>query len=163
VKPVLWIEDLARVEYREMFAAVFRDGRYNLSVAVDASEAIQRVLKHTYDAVIIDIRLPPGDDEEWMRLYDKSGASEEAAKLGKHLVQSILGVQGAKVALPADEIPGWIDSTKLGFLTVEPWDDLKADFEPLGIVRETYVEKGPVNNRDALLKLIEKVLRRSHP
>lgn len=161
MKPVLWVEDLARVEYREMFAVVFRDGRYNLSIAVDATEAVERLQKHIYDAVIIDIRLPPGSDARWGKLYDELGASEEAAKLGKHLVQSFLHFQDARIVLEKDRISDWLTNRKIGFLTVEPWEELKVEFEPLGITKGVYVEKGPENERDALLRLIERVTKQS--
>lgn len=160
MKPVLWIEDLARFEYREMFAAIFRDGRYALSIAVDATEAVQRLKQHEYDAVIVDVRLPPGADEQWTQLYTAMGASEEAAKLGKHLVQSLLRFPAARIALAADRIPAWLASERIGFLTVEPWEDLREELEPLGIVKDVYVEKGPDNERGSLLALIDRVIAR---
>src|ERR1044072_1158818 len=96
---VLWVEDGARFELAYLAAPVYMDGRYKLTVAQDVSEASHLVERIKFQALIVDIRLPPGEDNRWGELYGKVGGKKAAASLGIKLLRSMLHTEGAEVEL----------------------------------------------------------------
>ena len=120
MKRVLWIEDNAKVDMGVYFGPIFTSGRYDVSIALDPSEALRKISLAEYQAIIVDIRLAPGQDKLWRDLYVGFGASKPTARLGIHLVQSLLKVSEAKIKLPLKDVPCWINPRKIGFLKHSP-------------------------------------------
>jgi len=152
---VLWVEDGARYDLVNMAAPVYMDGKYDLVIAEDASSGVDYVLKDTFDVIVVDIRIPPGIDRDWINLHKKSGANKVSARLGLDFLYTILGNQNAKINL-GDKRPAWITPTKIGVLTVESELELAEHLERLQIT--VFYRKRAEMPEEILLKLIEDIL-----
>lgn len=128
---VLWIEDGALFELAHLAGPVYADDRYDLFIASDVTTGLQLLMEREYEAVIVDIRLPPGEDRVWDELYKKAGSHKSTAGLGLKLLQTILGAENAPVKL--ESIPSWLSPEKIGVFSVERYVDLQPSLEQLGI------------------------------
>ena len=155
MKPkVLWIEDGALIEASQFVGPVYTSGKYDLTIALDISEGVRQLMNSEFDAIIVDIRIPPGDDKKWIKFYSQSAFNKIQARLGRLLLYSLLIPSEAKV--PIENIPQWIEPNKFGVLTVESRDELEADLEKLGI--KVYRQKTAVMPVTVLLELIEEII-----
>lgn len=153
---VLWIEDAATYHLQALAAPVYYDGRYDLDIVEDASAALRRLLGSEYQVVIVDIRLPPGDDPRWIEVYKQAGYDKVGSRLGLEIIKSVLGKEDAKV--PLGTSPSWkITPEKIGVLTVEGWSDMQRPLQSLEI--RVFQTKGPAVKETVLLDLIEQVLQ----
>ena len=149
---VLWIEDGAEFELASLAAPVFVDGQYDLYVASNITAGLGQLSKREYRVVIVDIRLPPGEDLQWTTLYKKAGQQKSAAALGLKLLKSVLGAD-AEVKLKT--IPAWLTPDRIGVFTVERFGDLKESLDALDIrfFRQKTADMPPT----ALLDLIKQI------
>ena len=155
-RKVLWIEDSARGENVALTAPVALSGRYDLTVAVNATVGLTELVQSEFDAIIVDIRIVPGNDPRWIDEYSNRGASEKAARLGLRLLEVVLGTAG----------PRWQhekikDSArrpaKYGVLTVEAKESLSSHLDRLGIT--AYRNKHAAASKRLLLELIDEVIQ----
>lgn len=158
---ILWIEDSSRYDLANLAAPVYMDGKYDLVLAEDVSEGIRYLtqLSHStdqFDVIILDIRLPPGNHKEWIELYKEHGFSKLSARLGRHLLYTLLGSKEARIQL-SDKF-NKIDASKVGILTVESFNELKVDLNTLQIKEYQYKQKQSDASETLLLELIEKIL-----
>jgi CheY-like chemotaxis protein len=162
---VLWIEDGARYDLVDLAAPVIIGG-YDLVVAENAADGITR-LKRQFEVIIVDIRIPPADptrskpledEEEWVRLYARSGNHKVSARLGRDLLYTILAHQEAKITRPAGL--EWIRPEMIGILTVESYPEISEDLEKLGIT--AYDQKQAETSPALLLDLVERVLEQQN-
>jgi hypothetical protein len=139
---VLWIEDSARYELSELAGPVYFSRKYTLTLAEDAASAIYQVMNTSFDVLIVDMRIPPGNHPAWESLYKKDGKVKGTPKLGLHLLEWLL--------LPADQNPylsvfgpppEWVKPALIAVFTVENLDQIAATLEILGI--KTYKKKRP--------------------
>jgi len=152
---ILWIEDGARFDLPYLAAPVFMEGKYDLVVAEDVTSGVRRLQRSEFDVVIVDIRLPPGDDPGWCELYRKAGFDKVAARLGLHMLRALLKPLAVPVTL--DPPVPWIDATKIGILTVERQQELQDDLAELQI--KAFREKRAIIPETALLEIVEEVLQ----
>ncbi|NUO79074.1 hypothetical protein HUU05_03280 [candidate division KSB1 bacterium] len=155
--PILWIEDGARFDLPYLAAPVYMDGGYDLFVAETIADGIAHLQQHEFDAIIMDIRVPPGADLQWNTLYKDAGRNKVMARLGLKLLYSLLDHSEAEIKLPAH--PDWINAKKIGVLTVESYAELKDHLDKLGI--KVYQQKHANIEDMVLLDLIKKVLKNS--
>ncbi|MCK5058605.1 MAG: hypothetical protein KAT34_18265 [Candidatus Aminicenantes bacterium] len=151
---VLWIEDGAFVEVATFAGAVLTSMKYDLEVSIDISDALGKIRTTEYDAVIVDIRIPPGNNMEWKKIYNQSGYNKNSARLGMQLLFSLLKPEEAEVKL--ENIPSWVSAKKFGVFTVESRAEVKNDMVELGIY--LYLQKKTNMNRNDLLEFIEKII-----
>jgi len=137
---------------------VYLDGRYDLVVAEDVSRAIRHLQRREFDAIIVDIRLPPGDDSAWIQLYRKSGADKVAARLGLRMLATILNSPDAEVT--RDGNLSWITPERIGVLTVESYNEVKEKLEAYGIQQSQFRQKRADAPETLLLDIIESVLEK---
>lgn len=154
-KKILWIEDGAFFELRNLVGPVVASGKYDLDIALDVSDGLRKIMQNVYEAIIFDIRLPPGNEIEWVKLYMLYGNSKIEARLGKHLLYTLLQREEANIKLEK-EIPAWLNHKKFGILTVESRRELEEDLKNLGI--SIYIQKQSSTPISALLDIIEKIL-----
>lgn len=147
---VLWIDDGAEIDLAHLATPVYLDGRYDLVVAKDVSEAIVCLESNEYQAVIIDIRLPPGKDKRWRDIHRYAAGQKIAANLGLELLRSILGATKAKVRL--DPRPAWLSPDKIAVLSIESYKAIHEVLEELNI--EAFQQKRAILTESALLDLI---------
>jgi len=152
-KVVLWIEDGAFNELTMLATPVYLSGEYELAFAFSATEALQQLERREFDAVVVDIRIPPGDDSRWVNAHYEAGSQNSASRLGLRLLEVVLGGDSEWTRHLQ---PGARDRTRYGVLSVESGRELQADLERLGIT--CYRDKGNGRGPDALLHAIESIL-----
>lgn len=156
---VLWVEDDARFGLAQLAGPVYVHGGYDLVVASDVSTAIARLSRENFDAVIVDIRLPPGEDRAWIELYGRERRNKVRARLGLQLLYSLLGHPGARVHLK--QRPGWLAPGKLGVFTVESRSEIEEDLKALGV--RVYEQKRADLPDTVLLDIIKEILKPQAP
>lgn len=156
---ILWIEDGALTEVSSFAGPVFTSMKYDLEVALDISDAVKKIRDTEYSAVIVDIRVPPGSDPEWVELYNRAGSIKNRARLGMQLLFSLLKPEIAEVKIT--NIPAWISADKFGVFTVEGEREVENDINYLGIGMKSYLQKKKNMSKTALLELIDSIINRS--
>ena len=157
MKPkILWIEDGAFVDVQNLTGPVYVSGKYDLVVALDASEGF-RQLRHTeFDSIVVDIRISPGDDPKWKDLYTEFGMNKASARLGLHFLYSLLAPKDENTKVKLRNIPKWITPNRFGILTVESEMELQDDLRKLNI--QVFRQKTAEMIETALLVTIEEIL-----
>jgi hypothetical protein len=150
---VLWVEDEARGGLVQLSTPVFMAG-YDLVVADDASACEDLILETEFAAVVIDIRIPPGNDPRWIAVFNENRLDRYAARLGCDLAATILASPEAKVPLKGPK-PAWLSPERVGVLTVERTRDVQ-DLQSLGItvIREKQVDTPSTVLLDIVTELI---------
>ncbi|MEW5717707.1 MAG: hypothetical protein AB1817_03690 [Chloroflexota bacterium] len=150
---VLWIEDSARFELRNLVAQLFFGDRYDFNLAEDVTSAVNQLHAREYDAVIMDIRLPPGIDPEWRKLYQATGFDRVHAQLGLRLLRWLLAKDNS---IHPAEPPEWIKPHHVAVFTVESKGEIQQHLDELGI---TVFRQKSAGLRDTiLLELIDEIL-----
>jgi len=153
MKPkVMWVEDSARLELRNLTGPVYFSGKYDFQLAEDVTQAINFLLVKPFDALIIDIRLPPGLNAYWQNLYRQSGADKVKAQLGLKLISWLVGKEINFNQLP----PKWVDVKRIAVFSVESPNEIRPHLKELGI--NLYLQKAAGLRDTALLDLINEVL-----
>lgn len=147
---VLWVEDSARLELRNLLGPVNISGEYDLVLAEDATSAMRHLQTTVYDAVILDIRIPPGMDEHWCRLYRERDEDKATARLGLELAKWMFDGHSFPYSPPA-----WIKPHQVGVFTVENDPELRSLLKNLHI--EVFEHKIASIPDDILIDLIERI------
>lgn len=152
----LWIEDNARTDLKHLLAPVYMSGRYDPVVAPTVTEGIYRMRQTEFQAVIVDIRLLPGNDIEWEQLYTKLGGDKGTARLGLYLLYSLFDPRADDV--PIEDKPSWIKPNRFGVLTVE---DLNGDIgEALKSFKISIRKQKTTHTPNtALLQMVDEIMR----
>jgi CheY-like chemotaxis protein len=153
---VLWIDDGAITDLAELTGPVYASGKYTLDIAGTISDAIDEIERREFDVVIVDIRLPPGEREEWIRLYQKEGQSRATSKLGFEFLKACFDPQSPVRLNPH---PAWLRPDRIGVFTVEEKVVLEARVKALGV--NVYHVKEVDPPRRKLVELIEEVRRQA--
>lgn len=154
---ILWIEDDA-CGYAANFAVpIYTCGKYDLEIAFNASEGFHALTEaeKVFDAVIVDIRLPSGDDPRWKSLFRKSGSSETDARLGVQLMESAFKHPDAKILSNGSN---HFDPNKFGVFTIESKTEILHDLDRLGIGERFVKEKTAELPVTALRELIDDII-----
>jgi DNA-binding NarL/FixJ family response regulator len=154
---ILWIEDEARYDLALLAAPVIMDRRFDLVVAETASEGIARLLEDRYDVIIVDIRLDPGENQDWVKL-DQQSDGKVSARLGLHLLYTVLGHDDAKITL-GDKRPTWLKPEMIGVLSVETEEELSEHLTRLNITK--FHHKSAASPPTVLLEMVESLLQQS--
>ena len=153
MKPkVIWVEDSARLELRNLTGPVYFSGKYDFQLAEDVTQAINFIMVKPFDALIVDIRLPPGLNKCWQVLYQKSGADKVKAQLGLKLISWLLGNDIGCNQTP----PSWVDIKRIAVFSVESPNEIMPHLKELGINK--YLQKAAGLRDTALLDLINTIL-----
>lgn len=136
---VLWIEDGAYSEVGTQAGPVENSGSYDLAISLDASDATEKLLNNKYDIVIFDIRITPGKDGKWQRIYAEQGFDVQKAKLGLQLLYCVLGKCKSKIDIDFSNTKEWLTANMMGVLTIEDSDEIKKEIKEIGI--KHYVSK----------------------
>lgn len=153
MKPkVIWVEDSARLELRNLTGPIYFSSKYDFQLAEDVTQAINFLTVKPFDVVIIDIRLPPGLNKCWQALYRKSGSDKVKAQLGLKLISWLLGDD-----VGCDQTsPTWVDVNRIAVFSVESPNEIKPHLKELGV--NFYMQKAAGLRDTALLELIDNVL-----
>ncbi len=159
-KRILWVEDSARFDLAKIVGPIYRARRFHLSLAEDATSAVRMLSSNTFDVVVMDIRIPPGEDEFWIKRYQDNGSDASQAKLGL-LVLRWLFDKSWEYRADLPQTPPWVNTVQFAVFSVERENEIGEDLKKLGIA--TYQEKVPGSGSDVLLKLIDRVLKNQKP
>lgn len=154
---VLWIEDGAFVEIPTFAGPITISRKYDMVVAKDISSAVEQIQSTEFDAIIVDIRLPPGSNSDWENHYRNLIKSKIPDRLGLQLLYSLL--KPMDCALKLTRIPLWVSPTKFGVFTVEGEKELMPDLAKLGVT--FYRQKKVGIHKNILLELIEAIIEGS--
>lgn len=160
-KYVLWIEDDAAYNLQRLAIPVVMHLDYDLTLAVTISEAIHFLQRQAYDAIIVDLRMPPGKERPWIELDQRLARSRKPPRLGLHLLLNLFKrpQPDCKIDLPSNIHEHGI--RQFGILSVDPItvveSELKSiNFEPEG---NRYKQKTAGMPSDTLLQLIYSITR----
>ena len=149
----LWIEDSARLELANLTGPVLFNATCHLTLAEDVTTAVDLLLTNRYDAVVVDIRLPPGRDPQWGGHYRATGSSKVDAQLGLKLLHWLL--RGDRSIYDSDP-PEWIRPGQIGVFSVETLREVQVYLDDLGI--SVFQEKNAAISDTTLDDLIGKLL-----
>lgn len=149
---VLWIEDGAFAEMQFMSAPIYVSGKYDLVIALNATEGFQYLVQKEkrFETIIVDIRLPPGDDEEFIRLFNDRAESKAAARLGLALLKRVIE-DGERFGVPESHR----EPARFGIFTVEGPNELAEDLKKLGI--KVCRQKTELNKKTEVIEIIENI------
>ena len=150
----LWIEDGARSELSHLSGPVLYDGRIELVLAEDLTTAVEYILEEEFDAVVVDVRLPPGDDPHWKELHRKAGRDKVHAELGLQLLRWLLGAVEVKT-IPAP--PSWASAKRVAIFSVESKMEIMSSLQALGIdlIQQKRADLPDTILRDLINRLLE--------
>lgn len=148
---VLWVEDNADDDLYNLISPVYIDGRFQLDIAANASEAFYFLNMRVYDVIIVDIRIPPGRDQQWRR---KAAEHPDSNRLGLELLRCIFDKQEKQPTLKIDQN---LAAKRYGVFTVERRDELQPFFHKLQLEDLKYRHKNAMMPHTALLDFIEEV------
>lgn len=153
---VLWIEDNARFELRNLVGPLLFSGKFEFSLAEDITTAVNFLRVKEFAGVIVDIRLPPGIDPAWRKLYQQSGSDRVHAQLGMKLLYWLLDKDRS---VHPESPPRWIKPQNIGVFTVESKGEIQKHLDELGI---TIFKQKSAGLRDTtLLELIDQILEQA--
>jgi hypothetical protein len=151
---VLWIEDGAFAEMSQMSAPIYVSGKYDLVIAENAPEGLQQLMRKDkeFGTIIVDIRLPPGDDEQFLKIYLDKNESKVAARLGLALLKCVLtDVENSLIPSHHKE------AKRFGIFTVEGRGELADDLKALNLEGVKIYQKTETNDKDTLHQIIEDI------
>ncbi|MCL4487591.1 MAG: hypothetical protein M1570_05620 [Chloroflexi bacterium] len=150
---VLWVEDSARLELRNLVGPLLFSNKFEFALAEDVTTAVRLLRAKPFDGVIVDIRLPPGTDPEWRKLYQQSGLDRVHAQLGLKLLYWLLTRDNS---IHPEQPPDWIQPHHVGIFTVESRGEVERHLEALGI--RVFRQKVAGLRDTTLLELIDEIL-----
>jgi hypothetical protein len=153
---VLWVEDSARFELRNLVGPLFFKGNYDFNLAEDVTSAMYFLRVKEYAAIVVDIRLPPGIDPEWRKHYRQSGYDKVHSQLGLKLLYWLLGKDQS---IHPEPPPAWIKPHNVGIFTVESKQEIQKNLDELGI--SVFKQKSAGLADTVLLELIDELLANS--
>jgi hypothetical protein len=150
---VLWVEDGAFAEMSQMSAPIYVSGKYDLVIAENATEGLRELMQKDkeFDTIIVDIRLPPGDDEDFLKLYYNRNENKVAARLGLSLLKRVLKDEDSQIPLRHKE------AKRFGIFTVEGPAELVDDLKALDLENVKVYQKKETHSKDTLLEIIEDI------
>lgn len=153
---VLWIEDEAFSALGKYRAPLELDGRFHTIFALNATDAVKIIYdpKSKFDAVIVDIIIPPGDSREWIDIYNDVSAEEERTHLGCHLLYSLFDPENARVKLK--NIPEWVKPEKFGVASILIEEYIKDLCRRFNI--QLYGNKSPNAPKTLVLNMVREIL-----
>ncbi len=155
---VLWIEDSARLELRNLVGPVIFSGRYDFNLAEDVTSGMNLLQAGQFDAVLVDIRLPPGMDAVWRKHYQHTSSDKVRAQLGLRLLSWLMGIDPKIYPAPP---PAWITPNHVGVFSVESQNEVEKELTALGIA--VYRQKRAGLPDRILVDLFDELLRQRKP
>jgi len=106
--------------------------------------------------LILDMRIPPGDNLVWQKIYQKGGKDKDTAQLGLKLLRWLLdGKNDADLSMLGTP-PNWVTPKTVAVYTVEGRDGLEKTLKDLDV--SFYEQKRATRRDTALLDLINRVV-----
>lgn len=150
-RKILWLEDQAE-SLKAYRSTLFREG-FQVDNVRSVSEAVEKLRKTDYVAVMCDVKVLPGNDTEWIELDEKKRLKNPNfdSELGLELLYSLFKPSKAKIKLSP---PIEIDPGRMIVLSVV--FDKAEEISGLGIPEEQIVYKSDCD-LTTLPRLIKKI------
>lgn len=148
---VLWVEDNAEADLFQFLAPVNVDGRFDMDIAINATEACSRLNTERYDVIIMDSRIPAGHDPFW---------KEREANIQRQSPNPIvrLGLEILKIVLRKDERPEILEENKREdkycIFSIDPKSELTFGPGNQELERFLYEQKKASMPRNVLVTII---------
>ena len=150
MKSVLWIEDQAYHELGALRTPVIMSSLYHLTIAVDGASAIENLRTNKFEIIIVDMRIPPGDDPIFTDIYYKNSDSKRHKEIGLLLLKRIFEKEDLNFL--SDLLPYAYDSSRYGVLSIDNENEISDELKALGI--KNYAHKSGAMSSKSLLNLI---------
>lgn len=158
---ILWIEDNAEADLFHLLAPVNVDGRFDVDIAVNATEGYTYLSRLVYDVIIVDTRIPPGDEPYWRACAERIQHQLEnpILRLGLEMLSAIfLHASAISNNLP-DIRPENKDMDKYSIFSIDPKAELIKE-EKNGLAGMAYERKTAFMPRNILVQIICDSLQR---
>jgi hypothetical protein len=153
IKKILWLEDQYE-DLSDYLNTLFR-ADYLVDPVESVSEAVKKLRKEDYMAVIFDIKVLPGDDNEWKELNKRKKDENPYFDpyLGLELLYSLFNSPKARVKL---EPPIQIDPERV--IIFSAVYDIVEELSALGIPADQIIYKsyGDLATLPGLMRKIER-------
>lgn len=153
----LWIEDALESDLQEVLNHLYVDGIYHPVHTTTATDGYNKLIADRFDAVIVDIRIPPGSDKRWRDLYMKFGERKDEARLGMHLLDGLF--RPASVEIRNLVCPDWLLPQRVGIISVESSLELGIPSKRWGI--DQYLRKGSQLDPEQVISMLTVLVSRS--
>jgi CheY-like chemotaxis protein len=155
---ILWIEDEALYQLNALMGPVLFNYRtHNLELATTASDAQKFLCNSSFDVIIVDMRIPPGENPTWKNIYKSQGNDKNKARLGAYLIQWMIGhLNGLSQELPI--LPHPIPAHRIAIFTAE---EAKSVQNLLNLGISVYQPKDSNYPDDILIRIAARVLQNS--
>ncbi|MEW6240531.1 MAG: hypothetical protein AB1564_06945 [Chloroflexota bacterium] len=154
MKPkVLWIEDSARLELSNLTAPVYSSRKYDFDLAIDVTTAVNILRIKSFNAIVVDVRLPPGVNSHWRKHYKNAGSDKVSAQLGLKFLRWLLM---RDMSIYPVEPPNGITASQIGMFTVEAKQDIQDDIRILKV--DIFQQKAAGLPDTILLDLFDRIL-----
>lgn len=123
-KSVLWIEDDAAYNLDYLASPLIMNPRYDLVLATSISEALHALhSRPAYDAIVFDLRVPPGNQANWKALHQELSQARTPAQLGFYLLLGLFDLPHPMHHKHNLEIPlslkGRVNIQSIGIMSVD--------------------------------------------
>ncbi|MCG8419658.1 MAG: hypothetical protein MJE77_17130 [Proteobacteria bacterium] len=154
------MEDSALFELNNILGPIYASHRYDLTLAPDATRAAEILRHRQFDAIVVDIRLPPGRHEYWRTIFRKHHSDRTNAKLGLELLHWLLGDpthHPLRNGANPPRRPEWpVTPQHIGVFSVESRLEIGDQLKKLGV--NLMYEKQPGLPETILMDIVNEVL-----
>ncbi|MGB1250696.1 MAG: hypothetical protein ACPG8W_08810 [Candidatus Promineifilaceae bacterium] len=159
-KAVLWIEDDATYNLQYVASPVIMNPHLDLTLAATVTEAVHQLTRKNYDAVVFDLRLPPGDFNEWISMKQYLNQVGEPPRLGLHLLLNLFQcAPDEKLRVSIPQMTSQVDINRVGILSVDPLDDVGSMLQCTSFRADNYRQKRAGMSSRILLNLVERLVQ----
>ena len=159
-KEVLWIEDDATYNLQYVASPVIMNPRLDLTLAATVTEAIHQLSRKQFDAVVFDLRMPPGEYDDWITMKQYLNRTGMPPRLGLHLLLNLFDCapdDKLRVPIPSDSFRPNIN--RVGILSVDSLDDVGDMLQCTRFHTNNYRQKRAGMSSRILLNLITQLVR----
>lgn len=151
IDKVLWLED-QQSDFKLNTGALFRAG-YIVDIVESVSEALEKLRREKYIAMIFDLKVLPGEDTQWIELDEKKQVEKPNfdSNLGLELLYSLFNHRDARIKL---DTPIKINPKKIIVFSVVY--DKAEDISAFGVPPDQIIYKS-FSNLETLPRLIKRI------
>lgn len=155
-KYILWIEDDAAYNLQRLAIPIVMHRDYDLTLAVTISEAIHFLQRQTYDAIIVDLRMPPGRERHWIKLDQRLAHAGEPPRLGLHLLLNLFDRPQTNGKIDLHDVRKH-SIQKFGILSIDPMTAVQNQLQDINFDENHYKQKTAGMDSSILLQLVRTI------
>ena len=140
---VLWVEDEADGQLADYVDPVIAAG-YDLDIELNASDAIEKMRKHAYQLVIMDLIIAAGNDLKWKEYDNLHHGKKVKGYLGLQLLKAILDESDSDRKLHVTLPGNWLKPERVAVFTVISDVDAMNELGRIGVANVTEKAQAPI-------------------